>query len=92
MIKFLNLSVPFERKFSHARFLIVGSMKSKSLVQKCECRNHLRSPCETQDIALKAPELDTAKRALAAFGRPFGLALRLADRKGTGRETDEFGH
>src|ERR1039457_6308219 len=33
------------------------------------------SPGEVHDIALKSAETDATKRALAAFGRPFGLAL-----------------
>jgi hypothetical protein len=33
------------------------------------------SPGEVHDIALKAAETDATKRALATFGRPFGLAL-----------------
>ena len=33
------------------------------------------SPGEVYDIALKAAETDATKRALATFGRPFGLAL-----------------
>ena len=34
-----------------------------------------RSPGEVHDIALKAAETDATKRALATFGKPFGLAL-----------------
>ncbi len=33
------------------------------------------SPGETHDIALKAAETDATKRALATFGKPFGLEL-----------------
>jgi DNA recombination protein Rad52 len=33
------------------------------------------SPGEVHDIALKSAETDATKRALATFGRPFGLAL-----------------
>ena len=33
------------------------------------------SPGEVHDIALKAAETDATKRALATFGRPFGLQL-----------------
>ncbi|MGB6586666.1 MAG: Rad52/Rad22 family DNA repair protein, partial [Pseudolabrys sp.] len=33
------------------------------------------SPGDVHDIALKAAETDATKRALATFGRPFGLAL-----------------
>ena len=32
-------------------------------------------PGEVHDIALKAAETDATKRALATFGRPFGLEL-----------------
>lgn len=34
-----------------------------------------QSPGEVHDIALKAAETDATKRALATFGKPFGLAL-----------------
>ena len=33
------------------------------------------SPGEVHDIALKAAETNATKRALATFGKPFGLAL-----------------
>ena len=33
------------------------------------------SPGEVHDISLKAAETDATKRALATFGKPFGLAL-----------------
>jgi recombination DNA repair RAD52 pathway protein len=33
------------------------------------------SPGEAHDFALKAAETDGTKRALATFGKPFGLAL-----------------
>src|SRR5215475_13662208 len=33
------------------------------------------SPAEVHDIALKAAETDATKRALATFGKPFGLEL-----------------
>ena len=36
---------------------------------------HGSSPGEVHDIALKAAETDATKRALATFGKPFGLAL-----------------
>jgi hypothetical protein len=34
-----------------------------------------RVPGEVHDVALKAAETDATKRALATFGRPFGLEL-----------------
>src|SRR5512132_273959 len=37
------------------------------------------SPGEVHDIALKAAETDATKRALATFGRPFGLELYRKD-------------
>src|SRR5262245_49197938 len=37
------------------------------------------SPGEVHDIALKAAETDATKRALATFGKPFGLALYRKD-------------
>jgi Rad52/22 family double-strand break repair protein len=36
---------------------------------------HGPSPGEVHDISLKAAETDATKRALATFGKPFGLAL-----------------
>src|SRR5476649_1448425 len=36
---------------------------------------HGSSPGEVHDIALKVAETDATKRALATFGKPFGLAL-----------------
>jgi DNA recombination protein Rad52 len=41
------------------------------------------SPGEVHDIALKAAETDATKRALATFGRPFGLELYRKDRTDT---------
>ena len=38
------------------------------------------SPGEVHDIALKAAETDATKRALATFGKPFGLELYRKDR------------
>src|SRR5690349_19395391 len=38
------------------------------------------SPGEVHDIALKAAETDATKRALATFGKPFGLALYRKER------------
>jgi hypothetical protein len=38
------------------------------------------SPGEVHDIALKAAETDATKRALATFGKPFGLELYRSDR------------
>src|SRR4029078_13521039 len=37
------------------------------------------SPGEVHDVALKAAETDATKRALATFGRPFGLGLYRTD-------------
>jgi hypothetical protein len=44
---------------------------------------HGASPGETHDIGLKAAETDATKRALATFGKPFGLSLYLSDRNRT---------
>jgi hypothetical protein len=44
------------------------------------------SPGEVHDIALKAAETDATKRALATFGRPFGLELYRQGRRAV-RET-----
>ena len=38
------------------------------------------SPAEVHDVALKAAETDGTKRALATFGRPFGLELYRSDK------------
>ena len=40
------------------------------------------SPGEVHAIALKAAETDATKRALATFGKPFGLELYRRDKKG----------
>ena len=39
------------------------------------------SPGEVHDIALKAAETDATKRALATFGKPFGLELYRRDKR-----------
>jgi DNA recombination protein Rad52 len=39
------------------------------------------SPGEAHDIALKAAETDATKRALATFGKPFGLELYRKDKR-----------
>ena len=39
------------------------------------------SPGEVHDTALKAAETDATKRALATFGRPFGLELYRKEKK-----------
>ena len=44
-----------------------------------ECRGP--SPGEVHDTALKAAETDATKRALATFGRPFGLELYRREKK-----------
>ncbi|MDP1602447.1 MAG: Rad52/Rad22 family DNA repair protein, partial [Legionella sp.] len=49
------------------------------------------SPGEVHDLALKAAETDATKRALATFGKPFGLALhggakQASPAKGAARE------
>jgi len=41
------------------------------------------SPGEVHDIAIKAAETDATKRALATFGKPFGLALYRKEKKPT---------
>jgi recombination DNA repair RAD52 pathway protein len=41
------------------------------------------SPGEVHDIALKAAETDATKRALATFGKPFGLELYRKDKRST---------
>src|SRR5262245_30903495 len=41
------------------------------------------SPGEVHDIALKTAETDATKRALATFGKPFGLELYRKDKRST---------
>jgi hypothetical protein len=41
----------------------------------CTGEGHGTSPGEVHDIALKVAETDATKRALATFGKPFGLEL-----------------
>src|ERR1700677_1770403 len=48
--------------------------------------SHGSSPGETHDLALKAAETDATKRALATFGKPFGLSLYLTDHGHGNRE------
>jgi hypothetical protein len=43
------------------------------------------SPGEVHDTALKAAETDATKRALATFGRPFGLELYRRDKEVLGQ-------
>ena len=47
---------------------------------------HGTSPGEVHDIALKAAETDATKRALATFGKPFGLELYRGGRPQTATE------
>ena len=42
------------------------------------------SPGEVHDIALKAAETDATKRAMATFGKPFGLELYRGDKAAAG--------
>src|SRR5262245_60085894 len=44
------------------------------------------SPGEVHDTALKAAETDATKRALATFGRPFGLELYRKDKNPASQE------
>jgi hypothetical protein len=44
---------------------------------------HGTSPGEVHDIALKVAETDATKRALATFGKPFGLELYRGGKKGS---------
>ena len=45
------------------------------------------SPGEVHDIALKAAETDATKRALATFGKPFGLELYRGGRRRSANAT-----
>ena len=49
------------------------------------------SPGEVHDIALKAAETDATKRALATFGRPFGLELYRGGKAAPDRSTQDHG-
>jgi len=49
------------------------------------------SPGEVHDIALKAAETDATKRALATFGKPFGLALNGSGKATSAAKTLPFG-
>ena len=46
------------------------------------------SPGEVHDIALKAAETDATKRALATFGKPFGLELYRKDKNSPRRSAN----
>ena len=46
---------------------------------------HGTSPGEVHDVALKAAETDATKRALATFGKPFGLELYRSGRAASAR-------
>lgn len=46
------------------------------------------SPGEVHDLALKAAETDATKRALATFGKPFGLALYGSGKKARAQKTE----
>ena len=47
---------------------------------------HGTSPGEVHDIALKVAETDATKRALATFGKPFGLELYRGGKKGSNQK------
>jgi hypothetical protein len=47
---------------------------------------HGTSPGEVHDIALKVAETDATKRALATFGKPFGLELYRGGKKGSSQK------
>jgi hypothetical protein len=49
------------------------------------------SPGEVHDLALKAAETDATKRALATFGKPFGLALYGGSKKASSQKTAAHG-
>ncbi len=44
---------------------------------------------ETHERAVKTAETDATKRALATFGKPFGLALYLSSRTGRDQSQDQ---
>ncbi|MGA8886290.1 MAG: RAD52 family DNA repair protein [Pseudolabrys sp.] len=48
------------------------------------------SPGEVHDTALKAAETDATKRALATFGRPFGLELYRKDKSAASQILPKF--
>lgn len=50
------------------------------------------SPGEVHEMAIKAAETDATKRALATFGRPFGLALYAGSKSGIDKLDQTSGH
>ena len=60
-----------------ARVRITVSAHGASIIREGHGSGEGRgsSPGETHDIAVKAAETDATKRALATFGKPFGLEL-----------------
>jgi len=49
--------------------------------------SHATFPAEAHDVALKGAETDATKRALATFGKPFGLSLYLGGGRSRGGAT-----
>jgi Rad52/22 family double-strand break repair protein len=60
-----------------ARVRITVQAKGASIIREGHGsgEGHGTSPAEVHDIAVKAAETDATKRALATFGKPFGLEL-----------------
>ncbi len=60
-----------------ARVRVTVQADGATVIREGHCTGEGRStaPGEVHDISLKAAETDATKRALATFGRPFGLEL-----------------
>ena len=65
-----------------ARVRITVKAKGATIIREGHGSGEGRGPsaAEVHDIALKAAETDATKRALATFGRPFGLELYRSDK------------
>lgn len=65
-----------------AKVRITVRAEDKTIIREGHGSGEARgaSPGETHDLALKTAETDATKRALATFGKPFGLSLYLGGR------------
>ena len=66
----------------HCQSAYYGECREATIVREGHGTGEGRgtSPGEVHDIALKAAETDATKRALATFGKPFGLELYRKDK------------
>ena len=72
-----------------ARVRVTVQADGATVIREGHCTGEGRStaPGEVHDISLKAAETDATKRALATFGRPFGLELYRGGRATVVRQT-----